>query len=226
MDPEAMKQLRETRETLLETLRDHPEDLLAQVLAELIAEIDPDRDARLLAQRDRFRRTRPQDWQARAQQRGAHRLLFHIAHGWAEAGIGRAVVPVLERFATEISEARPAGVPRGHIDRSMIPEALLEDPRVRVAFHPSGHLSEVKVRIDELHEGSLSLSELPGRGSFHLVEKRGGYGTAITERYAGGRVHSTFNSPWHDGEESSYAAPWTKWVLGSLDDIARIAGRG
>ena len=82
------------------------------------------------------------------------------------------------------------------------------------------------MRVAALHEGALSLSELPGRGSFHLVEKLGGYGTAISERYANGRVHSTFNSPWHDGEESSYAAPWTKWILGNLDDIARVAGRG
>jgi len=225
LDHQARTQIRETRATLLEHLATKPDDLTALVMADVLCEIDPDRDPALASHRARFRATRGADWRVQACERGIHLLLFRLAHGFAEARIGRDAVPVLERWAVEISEARPSGVPAGAITAAMIPEALSKDPRVQIAFHPSGHLARVALHIDRLHEGELELAEQPGAGSFSITQKLGGYGTLTRESYADGNVITTLNTPWHDGEESRSPSPWTKWVLASLGELASLAER-
>lgn len=223
LDDEARKQLRETRAAVLETLQTEPDHFQALVIGDVLSEIDPDRDRRLATQRRRFRATRPADWKVRARALGLDRLLFHLARGWREAKIGRDVVPVLERRAAEISEARAAGVPRGHIDRSFVPRQLTGDPRVEMAFHPNGHLARVAIQIDSLHHGELVLDRRPGSGHFTIVEKRGGSGTLISERYRRGGVVTTLNTPWHDGEESFEKKSWTRWVEENLAQLARLS---
>jgi hypothetical protein len=221
-DHETRKQVRETRETILEHLRTAPDDFKALVLADMLGEIDPDRDATLAAHRMRFRATRPTDWKHKARELGLDRIVFHLAHGMSEARIGRDAVPLLERYATEISEARAANVEAGHIGASSVPDVLARDRRAKITYHPSGHLAKVAVYFDDLHHGSLELSEVPGSGRYQIIEKRGGYGTMITEEYRDGGVITTLNTPWHDGEESITKRPWTRWVEENLADLARL----
>jgi len=223
LDHEARRQIRETRTTILDHLSREPDDLKALVLADVLGEIDPDRDPALAGHRMRFRATRPADWKVRARALGVDALLFHLATGLAGARIGKDAVPVLEHYATEISEARAATAIPGIIDASRVPEVLAADRRVTIAYHPNGHLARVAVRIDRLHDGELELAEEPGSGHYRIVEKRGGYGTMIAESYRNGRVWTTLNTPWHDGEESSAKKPWTRWVEENLADLARLA---
>jgi hypothetical protein len=68
------------------------------------------------------------------------------------------------------------------------------------------------------------LDATPGSGSYQIVEKRGGYGTMISEEYRDGAIITTLNTPWHDGCESRVPAAWTKWVMSNLGDLARLAG--
>jgi hypothetical protein len=223
LDPEAIKQLRETRATVLETLGSEPGHFKAQVLADVLAELDPDRDPALAAHRARFRASRPADWKIRAKELGIDRLLFHLAHGWAAEGIGLAVVPVLESRAAEIGEARAAGVQPGHIDATYLPSQLTTDHRVAITYHPSGHLARVALEIDDLHNAELVLDARPGAGHYTIVEERGGSGTMIREDYRDGGVASILNTPWHDGVESTAKKPWTRWVEENLADLARLA---
>ncbi|MFN0247045.1 MAG: hypothetical protein ACKV2T_09055 [Kofleriaceae bacterium] len=218
-DAKARTQLRESRQTLLDHLRTDPDDFQALVLADVIGEIDPDHDAALAAHRMRFRATRSPDWMAQARERGLDRLLFHLADGMRSARFGRDAVPVLERRAIEISEARAPGVAAGTIDASFVPASL----RSVATYHPSGHLARIRVYRDDLHHGELSLAATPGAGTYSISEKRGGYGTTIRDSYRNGCIVTTLNTPWHDGEESSVAAPWTKWVMQQIDDLARLA---
>jgi hypothetical protein len=218
-DHETRKQIRETRVTLLEHLRTEPEDLKGLVLADVIGELDPDRDLELARHRMRFRELRPADWKVRAKQLGLDRVLYSLAIGMRRAGIGRDAIPILERRAAEIGEARAGDVAPGAIDASYVPPELAE----RATFHSSGHLARVAVHVDQLHEGELVLAEQPGSGHFRIVEERGGYGTMICEDYRNGCVVTTLNTPWHDGDESSEARPWTRWVEESLADLARLA---
>jgi hypothetical protein len=220
-DHECRKQIRETRVTLLEHLRSEPDDLRALVLADVIGELDPDRDLVLAEHRMRFRATRGEDWKLRAKELGLDRVLFHLAEGMRRAKIGRDAVPILERRAIEISEARAAATPRGLIDASYVPAALA----ARATFHASGHLSRVSVRVDRRHEGQLALAVAPGAGSFSITEVRGGYGTYVSERYRDGHVEITLNTPWHDGEQAREPKPWTRWVEECLTELARLAGR-
>ena len=223
LDHEARRQIRETRSTVLEHLAHEPDDLQALVLADVLAEIDPDRDPQLAAHRTRFHATRAGDWKVRARALGIDALLYRLATGLAEARIGTAAVPVLEHHATEISEARASEVAPGLIDASCIPDALATHPAVEIAYHPSGHLARVAVHVDELHDGVLELAPEPGSGHYRIVEKRGGYGTMIAEDYRNGRVVTTLNTPWHDGTESSAKKSWTRWVEENVADLARLA---
>jgi hypothetical protein len=224
LDHEARKQIAETRATILEHLRAAPDDFTALVLADVIGEIDPERDQALAAHRMRFRATRADDWRVRARELGLDGVLFHLAHEMTRARVGRDAVPAIERYATAISEARAAGVAPGHIDASCVPGALARDRRTKLAFHPSGHLASATIRVDARHHGELVLAERPGTGHYTIVEVRGGYGTMIRDDYRDGKVTTTLNTPWHDGTESTETQTWTRWVKASLCDLARLAG--
>ena len=221
LDHEAARQVRETRATLLEHLATTPDDLMALVVADVLAEIDPDHDPILIGHAERFRRDHPMPrrWRDQARKLGIDRLLFKLADGMKAAQIGRAAVPVLARRAAEICEARPFGVARGHIDATMIPDELAS---ARIEYHVTGHLARVVVDLDPMHRGELTLDETPGAGDFTLVAKRGGYGTVIREQYDRGSVLSILNTPWHDGEESREVITWTRWVQECLASIADL----
>jgi hypothetical protein len=216
MDHEARKQLHETRETLLAHLTAHPDDLKALVLADVVCAIEPAHDASLAVHATRFRKTRRADWKLRARELGLDRLLFHLANGWRAAEIGTSAIPVIERRATEINEARPPRVPAGHIDASFVPAGLT------ATFHPSGHLKRVAVVVDRNHNGELVLDETPGSGHFRVVRMRGGSGTMLDERYRDGTIYITLNTPWHDGAEATEVKPWTRWVEECLADLAEL----
>lgn len=218
-DHATRKQIRETRQTLLEHLRGEPDDFKALVLADVIGELDPDRDLVLARHRARFRDTRSADWKVRAKELGLDRLLFHLANGLREARMSKDAAAILERRAAEIGEARAADVTPGLIDASYVPEGLT------ASFHRNGHLARVAVKRGKLRNGELVLDEQPGSGHFTIVEKRGGYGTMICENYRDGTVVQTLNTPWHDGEEASEKKPWTRWVEECLADLARLARR-
>ena len=221
LDHDAARQLRETRATILEHLAGDPDDLMGLVIADVLAELDPDHDPILIGHAARFRRDHPtpQIWRDQARRRGIDRLLFRIADGMKAASIGRAAVPVFARRAAEICEARPFGVTRGHIDASMIPAGLA---RASITYHATGHLARVAIDLDRMNQGELILDATPGSGDFTLVAKRGGYGTVIRERHERGTVLSILNTPWHDGEESREVITWTRWVqqcLASLEEL-------
>jgi hypothetical protein len=216
MDHEARKQLHETRETLLAHLTAHPEDLQALVLADVVCAIEPAHDASLSAHATRFRQTRPDDWKLRAHELGVDNLLFYLANGWRERKIGSSAIPVIERRAIEINEARAPHVAPGHIDASYVPAGLT------ATFHPSGHLKRVAVMVDSKHNGELVLDETPGSGQFRVVRMRGGSGTMLGERYRDGAIQITLNTPWHDGTEATESKPWTRWVEECLADLADL----
>lgn len=217
-DHETRQQLRDTRMTLLEHLRSEPDDLRALVLADVIGELDPDRDPVLAEHRRRFRDTRPADWRLRAKQLGLDRVLFHLADGMRRARIGADAIPILERRAAEIGEARPADVARGLIDASYVPPALA----ARASYHASGHLARVSAHRDARNHGELVLDETPGTGRFSITEVRGGYGTHLAERYRDGGINIMLNTPWHDGEESREPKPWTRWVEECIAALAAL----
>lgn len=65
-----------------------------------------------------------------------------------------------------------------------------------------------------------------GVGTFSETGKSGGYGFAVGEKYERGAVHTTFCSPWHDGEESTQEMEWLCWVLQCIGSItARVGSR-
>ena len=214
-DHETRKQIEETCATLLDHLRDKPDDLQGLVLADVFAELDRS----VAVHAARFRQTRTADWKWRAKELGIDRLLFHLARGLADARIGKDAIAILERRAAEIGEARAAGTAVGLIDKSYVPKG------VRASFHPSGHLARASVDRGELRQGELVLDATPGSGRFRIIEKRGGYGTMISDEYRDGCVITTLNTPWHDGEESREPKPWTRWVEENLADLARLARR-
>jgi len=220
LDHETRKQIAETTQTLLDHLRGDADDFKALVLADAISAIDPTHDRELSRHAERFRATRNAGWRDRARSMGLDRVLFSIAAGLRSLRIGEAAAVALDARAVEISEARPSGALAGSIDKSYVPDG------VHATFHPSGHLHRASVHIDELHHGELVLDALPGSGRFSIVEKRGGYGTMISDAYRDGCVITTLNTPWHDGTESSEPMAWTKWVMQNLGDLARLAARG
>lgn len=216
-DHELRRQLRESRETVLAHLREQPDDPRALLLADVLGELDGDPE--LAHHSTRFRAQRPANWLDDARRGGMDRVLFHLADGLRSSRFGADAIPVLERRAIEISEARPAGTAPGWIDETFVPEALARDRRVRVRVH-DGHLAHVRVSIDADRYGELDLGR--HRGESLLVEPRGGYGTMIREHYVCGRVTITLNTPWHDGTESTIDAPWTRWVVERLEELERL----
>ena len=216
-DLELHRQLRETRETVIAHLREAPDDPRALLFADVLAELDSDRE--LATHAMRFRAVRPATWADDARRAGLDRVLFRLADGMRSSRFGRDAIPILERRAIEISEARPPGVAAGWIDETFVPDALAADQRVRVRSH-GGHLARVAVKLAAVRYAELELGRY--RGRFEIVEKIGGYGTMTRETYACGRVTTTLNTPWHDGTESTSDAPWTRWVVDCLDQIARL----
>ncbi|HTR49430.1 MAG TPA: hypothetical protein VMJ10_01910 [Kofleriaceae bacterium] len=219
-DVEMRKQLRETRDTLLAHLRDKPDDFNALVLADVIGELDA--DPSLSAHRAHFRAIRPDDWREQARVHGLDRVLYHLAEGLRSSGFGKDAIPVFERRADEIAEARAPGVAPGSIDASFVPDALTTSRRARVVYAGT-ELASVRVTVNADVYGSLSLDTARCTGEFELVEPRGGSGTAIYETYADGAVHTTLCTPWHDGTESTEPKIWTRWVMDCIADLARIS---
>lgn len=155
-------QIRETCATVRDHLRAAPDDLTALVLCEVLVDLAPTRDPELVAHRDRFGATRADDWREQGRVRGIHRLLFHLADGARGARLDAALVSALEGRAVELSESRPAGVPPGHIDASLVPAVLAAD----AGFHPDGHLAQVRVDRGAGRQGQLQLGPRPGAGTF------------------------------------------------------------
>jgi len=214
-DHETRKQIGETCVTLLAHLQQNPDDFQGLVLADVFAELD----GSVATHAMRFRKTRTSDWKWRAKELGIDRLLFHLARGLEGARIGKDAIPILEKRAAEIGEARAAGTTAGLIDSSYVPKG------VRARYHASGHLAHASVDRGELRQGELVLDATPGSGYFKIIEKRGGYGTMIQDEYRDGCVITTFNTPWHDGEESREPKSWTRWVEENLAELARLARR-
>lgn len=110
---------------------------------------------------------------------------------------------------------------RAVIDRTLL--ELLGAPAELLRFHSNGHLASFAVPVRD--GPSLTLDARPGSGRFSQVGKRGGSGFVIDERFSAGRVHTTFNSPWHDGVESSEPGEWVCWVLQNVGTIvSHVAG--
>lgn len=116
----------------------------------------------------------------------------------------------------------PASRTGGRIDRTIVPAALLSSRRARVEFHRSGHLASVRVPGDRKRNGRLALDARPGSGHFTFMSHGGGYGYFVDEVYRDGAVHTTFCSPWHDGEESSEKMEWGAWVQAALETLQSI----
>lgn len=89
-------------------------------------------------------------------------------------------------------------------------------------FHASGHLASIHVPGTRKHNGRLDLDAQPGAGRFTFTSHAGGMGFYIEEEYRDGEVHTTFCSPWHDGEQSSEPMPWREWVDTALASLASI----
>jgi hypothetical protein len=255
LDTKARTQIRETRQTLLDHLRDAPGDFKALLLASVVAELDPDRDPALLAHAARANTLRAKDpsgWAKRARDQGLDVVLFGLAQGLHRAEFGADAIPVLARRCAEISSRsvilallreylrdredaatgralaaidaaiaeRTPRLAAGVIDASFVPEQLATSPHAKVRYHHDGHLAEVVIRKGRW-KGRLQLDPRPGTGRYQLEGFTAGSGHLTSETYRDGQVHTTLNTPWHDGCESSETLAWTRWVaecLGSLAD--------
>lgn len=251
LDDELARQVRETRATVLDRLAEAPDDLRALFLARVVADVDPDRDGALRAAARRFARARRAlgaAWPARGRELGVDVLLFNLCEQLRRIGNAATLEGAFARRIAEVTATpvilallrdrlrelrNPPGARRldaalraidarvadGLIDASFLPGEL----RGAATFHPSGHLARVHVPGDRKRHGELTLEARYGAGRLAVTGHRGGSGFAIDERYADGRVRSTFYSPWHDGEESSAAYPWARWVAESLRALADVA---
>ncbi len=249
-DAKLAAQLRDTRATLLTQLAAQPDDVATLFLASVFSELDPDGDRALAAHAARFAAARARlgaaAFATEAEARGLSALLWNLCEGLRQAGFGQAAEPVLARRMSELP-AQPAllallavrmdelGQPatrellvaalraidpclaEGMIDASFVPEAL----RGVARYHASGHLAEVVVAGGPRHHGKLVLAEAFGTGTLWVMDHRGGSGFVIDERYQGGQVLTTFNSPWHDGVESREALPWARWVAQGLSSLVQ-----
>jgi hypothetical protein len=110
----------------------------------------------------------------------------------------------------------------GRIDRDTVPRALLGSPRARLQFHASGHLATAHVPGDRKRNGRLDLDPRPGSGHFTFLSHAGGSGYYVDQEYRDGAVHTTFCSPWHDGEQSSEPMAWSTWVQAALETLESI----
>lgn len=221
MSDDADRQLRQTRQTVLEHLDSEPDDIKALFMASVLSEIDPDRDAKLLAHARRAAQQRKKlgrQWIGSAREAGLDALLFQLYQGMTRANWDQRIRAPFGRRVAEIVEAL-TGTPIG-ID--FLPEGL-RTTGCTFAWHASGHLARAHMAGDDKSHGELLLDEKPGTARLTVQGYKGGLGFLISERYAAGQVHTTLNTPWHDGVESSEHVPWTTWVAQSLASLADAA---
>lgn len=197
---------------LVSRLRDHPDDFVALVLADVLAEIDPAQDADVLAHAARFRARYPRGWQWHARELGIDRLLFHAADG--------SRIPALVRRAAEISEARRPGGDDSTVPAPGAIEASFVPPELDAAFHASGHLARIAVRIP-VHHAELVLDEEPGRGWCELISTRGGVLTSVREVYDAGVLQTTVTTA-RGADVRREVAPWTRWVQSSIAQLVEL----
>lgn len=109
------------------------------------------------------------------------------------------------------------------VRRAIVPTALLSSRGARVEFHRSGQLASVHVPGNRKRNGRLDLDARSGSGRFTFLSHAGGSGYYIEEDYRDGAVHSTFCSPWHDGEQSRERMDYHAWVQAALETLESIA---
>jgi hypothetical protein len=104
------------------------------------------------------------------------------------------------------------------IDRRFLPIPIVESgDGMFASFYSSGHLREAGARINGKVKGPLlTLDEQPGSGRFVNQSPS----LITSERYAGGVVSGTINSPWHDGDSYQQTMPWALWAGQCLNTIA------
>lgn len=107
LDHRAYTQITETRRMLDARLREEPDDFMALALADVFAELDPEREPGLRCHARRAHELRGRlgatSWQSRARDLGLDIVLFNLCAGLHRADFGHAALPVLARRATEVT---------------------------------------------------------------------------------------------------------------------------
>lgn len=228
LDHEAYTQICDTRRTLLAHLRDEPDDFKALCMADVIAELDPERDPALREHARRAHALRGQlgaGWRARAREHGLDILLFNLCEGMHRAEIGRAALPTLARRAAEISaNPRVLALLREHmrdlgerttvtaIDAAIAARA----PRLAAGIIEAGFLPEAlaanpRASVHFHRSGHLAAVRIAGerrQTGMLVLESRPGTGhLAYTARMAGhGYV---VDEHYRDGAiHSTFCSPW------------------
>jgi len=228
LDHEAYSQVCETRRTLNAHLHDEPDDFLALCMADVIAELDPERDPMLREHARRLHALRGRlgaAWVDRANEHGLDGLLFNLCAGLHRADIGHLALPVLARRIAEISTnprilALLREYMRAHHERDMvtvIQAAIvarvpgLAAGRIERAFVPETLLANRGVSVQFHRSGHLAAVRIAGdrrsSGSLVLDENPGSGHLAYTARMAGhGYV---VDEHYRDAAiHSTYCSPW------------------
>lgn len=150
---------------------------------------------------------------------GAPGVLFAFAYEAQSSGLR----PTARHLNAALDRRFPdfrAQADRWVIDRELLVSVGIELDHLDHEFHPNGHLRHLRPRGAMAGAPVLELEERPGRGRYGETGKQGGYGFIVDERYEGGQVTGTLNSPWHDGETYANPKPWLVWVLECAAEIA------
>jgi hypothetical protein len=235
LDHEAYTQICETRRTLLAHLRDEPDDFKALCMADVVAELDPEKDPALREHARRAHALRARlgaAWSERAREHGMDILLFNLCEGMQRAEIGRSALPTLARRAAEVtSNPRILALLREHmrelderttiaaIDAAIAARApRLASGMIEAAFLPEPLVSNPRVAVRFHRSGHLAAVRITGdrrQTGMLVLEQRPGSGhLAYTARMAGhGYV---VDEHYRDGAiHSTYCSPWHDGVESS-----------
>jgi hypothetical protein len=229
LDPEAYTQICDTRRLLVAQLLDEPDDFRALFLADVFAEVDPERDPELRTHAKRAHAMRGElgttVWFARARELGLDVLLFNLCAGMERAGFGKVAFPVLARHAATISaNPRILALLRSYVreigDRkagAIIDAAIasrapaLAAGRIERAFVPDALLAARGVVVRFHPSGHLAEVRIRGdrRSSGRLVlDLKPGGGHLVYTAHSGG-AGFVVDETYRDGAiQSTFCSPW------------------
>jgi len=229
LDHEAYTQICDTRRLLDARLAEQPDDFVALALADVFAELDPERDPELRSHAKRSHALRgelgAQAWCARAREHRVDVLLFNLFGGLFRGGFGHAALPVLARRTAEISaNPRILGLLRGYTQElgcrdvtSTIDAAIarstpaLAAGRIERAFVPEGLLDRSGVVVRFHPSGHLAAVRIRGdrkHGGSLVLDEAPGTAHLVYRTHGGGSGY-VVDEHYRDGAiHATVCSPW------------------